>query len=209
MPTALARTIRPGTRARVRHGLFDAQAQTPINTSEARARTSASIESAAAQDVCAQRFERGAAGMDHATRPTSVIRLARGPNSAGGVRCQSPRETRQVPLRSFVAPDGARWQVWGVAPPGAAVSALQRRVRDRRSPEPVFLYKGAERRRQERRKSPTPRPVMQTGWLVFESARAKRRLAPPPEEWDTCAEPQLVELWNRATPVPVGARVEL
>ena len=114
-----------------------------------------------------------------------------------------------MPLRSFLAPDGARWQVWGVAMPGAAIDALQRRVRDRRSPEPVILYKGTERRRQERRQAPAPQPVKRTGWLVFESARAKRRLAPPPEEWDTCAEPQLVELWNRATPVPVGARIEL
>ncbi len=114
-----------------------------------------------------------------------------------------------MPLRSFLAPDGARWQVWGVAMPGTATDALQRRVRDRRSPEPVILYKGTERRRQERRQPPAPQPAMRTGWLVFESARAKRRLAPPPEEWDTCAEPQLVELWNRATPVPVGARIEL
>ena len=114
-----------------------------------------------------------------------------------------------MPLRSFLAPDGARWQVWGVNPPGEAASALQRRVRDRRSPEPVFLYKGTERRRQERRQPGARRPALETGWLVFESARAKRRLAPPPEEWDTCAEPQLVELWNRATPVPVGARTEL
>jgi hypothetical protein len=114
-----------------------------------------------------------------------------------------------VPLRSFLAPDGARWQVWGVAAPNAAAGGLQRRVRDRRSPDPVILYKGVERRRQERRGPSLPRPVMQTGWLVFESARAKRRLAPPPEAWDTCAEPELVELWNRATPVPVGARVEL
>lgn len=114
-----------------------------------------------------------------------------------------------MPLRSFVAPDGARWQVWGVTPPGAAVNALQRRVRDRRSPDPVFLYKGVERRRQERRQSAAVKPAMQTGWLVFESARAKRRLAPPPREWDTCPEPELVELWNRATPVPMGVRMEL
>ena len=113
-----------------------------------------------------------------------------------------------MPLRSFTAPDGARWQVWGVTPPGAAVTALQRRVRDRRSPDPVILYKGVERRRQERRRA-AAKPVMETGWLVFESAQAKRRLAPPPEEWDTCPEPVLVELWNRATPVPVGFRLAM
>lgn len=107
-----------------------------------------------------------------------------------------------MPLRSFVAPDGAVWQVWGVAPPGGLGVRAQRRVRDRRSPDPVILYKGPDRRQGERRRPPLGfAPALESGWLVFESARGKRRLAPPPDGWDQWPEPRLVELWTRASDV--------
>jgi hypothetical protein len=110
-----------------------------------------------------------------------------------------------MPLRSFVAPDGAVWQVWGVAPPGGpGLRSQQRRVRDRRSPDPVFLYKGPDRRTGERRRALTP--ALESGWLVFESVRGKRRLSPPPDGWDLWPEPKLVELWNRASAVTGAPR---
>lgn len=112
-----------------------------------------------------------------------------------------------MPLRSFVAPDGAMWQVWGVAPPGASAIRAQRRVRDRRSPDPVILYKGPDRRIAERRRAPgSPGAGLESGWLVFESVRGKRRLAPPPDGWDLWPEPKLVELWSRASAVSGGPR---
>ena len=106
-----------------------------------------------------------------------------------------------MPLRSFTAPDGALWRAWEVTPK-AGTGSVERRARDRRSPDPVLRYKGPERRKRERRRGLAGFSVLpgdlQQGWLVFESEGAKRRLAPPPAGWDTCPEPELVELWRRA-----------
>lgn len=106
-----------------------------------------------------------------------------------------------MPLRSFTAPDGAVWRAWEVTPRTVPATA-ERRVRDRRSPEPVLLYKGPERRTRERRRGLAGFTVLpgtlQQGWLCFESGGAKRRLAPPPAGWDTCPECDLVEHWRRA-----------
>lgn len=112
-------------------------------------------------------------------------------------------------LRSFTAPDGAVWQVWQVEP--AVASIPERRVMDRRSPDPVLLYKGEERRKAERRKGGRRPGLLQgefeKGWLVFECENAKKRLAPPPEGWDSCPECDLVEHWRRARDVSAGAPI--
>jgi len=108
-----------------------------------------------------------------------------------------------VALRSFTAPDGRSWDVWDVLPEQASAGAYPvRRVRDRRSPDPVLLYKGPERRVTERRRS-TPRPStclpgLEGGWLVFSSAGVKRRLAPPPSGWEVCPVAALVRLLELA-----------
>jgi hypothetical protein len=105
-----------------------------------------------------------------------------------------------MPLRSFQAPDGTAWEVWQVTPEGGPTS--RQRVRDRRSPEPVLLYRGPERRTGERRRGrPIPARIASDllgGWLVFESEGAKERLAPPPPGWDTCPDETLYEYLQRA-----------
>ena len=107
-----------------------------------------------------------------------------------------------MPLRSFRAPDGTPWEVWQVTPAGGLTPWTHQRVRDRRSPEPVLLYRGPERRQRDRRQGrPFPARLaaeLAQGWLVFESSRAKKRLAPPPPGWDTCPEELLVEYLDRA-----------
>lgn len=110
-------------------------------------------------------------------------------------------------LRDFTAPDGAVWRVWKVAP--SIAEAPERRVRDRRSPDPVLLYKGEERRQAERRKGAAARRSLlkgdfEKGWLVFECEHGKKRLAPPPDGWDSCPECDLVEHWRRARDVATG-----
>jgi hypothetical protein len=110
-----------------------------------------------------------------------------------------------VPLRSFTAPDGVVWRVWQVTPSAGEVGYAERRVRDRRSPDPVLLFKGDERRQEERRKGAPRRSLLgaelERGWLTFESASGKKRLVPPPEGWAELAEPGLLELWRRAANV--------
>lgn len=106
-----------------------------------------------------------------------------------------------MPLRSFRDPDGTPWEVWQVTPEGCTPWSAQR-IRERRSPEPVFLYTGPERRSAERRRNaPVPARIaseLADGWLVFESGGAKKRLAPPPPGWDTCPEETLLEYLQRA-----------
>ncbi|HEX6750113.1 MAG TPA: hypothetical protein VF092_22655 [Longimicrobium sp.] len=105
-------------------------------------------------------------------------------------------------LRSFTAPDGTAWRVWQVTPSAPPGGVAERRVRDRRSPDPVLRWKGAERREAERRKGLPRLPRLggglEHGWLVFECDGEKRRLAPPPEGWASLEEPELVALWSRA-----------
>jgi len=110
-----------------------------------------------------------------------------------------------MPLRSFTTRDGVRWDVWGVRPLPGPTGRTERRVRERRGQD-LLLYKGPERRRSDRRQAAPPqgagRPELQTGWLVFESARERRRLSPPPPGWETLPEATLVDLLRRARIVP-------
>ncbi|HYW08804.1 MAG TPA: hypothetical protein VE913_17715 [Longimicrobium sp.] len=105
-------------------------------------------------------------------------------------------------LRSFTAPDGRAWHVWQVIPytGGGAAEHKPGRANERRGQD-VLLYKGPERRVRERRRSQVTRaltPGLERGWLVFESETAKRRLVPPPAEWEQLSDAALSTLWARA-----------
>lgn len=106
-----------------------------------------------------------------------------------------------MPLRSFHAPDGKEWQVWSVIP-GARPTAERRAGFDRRSPDPVFLYKGAERRltSDRRRSAISLPPELAGGWLIFEAPDERRRLTPIPPHWDVLPESELTRLLSLALP---------
>jgi len=99
-------------------------------------------------------------------------------------------------LRVFSDGTGKAWRAWAVAPRFTPV----RQRGDRRrapAPEPVI----------ERRRVPDRRrrgsgglfgvaPAFTTGWLAFEAEDprqgiARCRLAPIPEDWERCPEPEL------------------
>jgi hypothetical protein len=44
--------------------------------------------------------------------------------------------------------------------------------------------------------------AMANGWICFESASEKRRLAPYPENWETLPDDEFARLLETATPVP-------
>jgi hypothetical protein len=105
-------------------------------------------------------------------------------------------------LRTFVAPDGDEWRVWKVIPTRTLedVREWERRGQD------VLAYNGPDRRADERRASlPFVSPSLAQGWLCFESANGKRRLAPPPVLWEEIAEEELLALWSQAEVVPPRA----
>lgn len=74
-------------------------------------------------------------------------------------------------LRTFQDPEGREWQVWEVPAPDPRLTRSGR-----------FLA-----------------PELQRGWLRFESADERRRLADYPRDWESLPDRALVELWSRAS----------
>lgn len=107
-------------------------------------------------------------------------------------------------LRTFTAPDGDEWRVWQVIP---TPRLHENRTGERRGQD-VLAYTGPERREDDRRgvEARFVEPRLAAGWLCFESAREKRRLAPPPSGWDALADDGLAELWSRAQHAPRTVR---
>lgn len=91
--------------------------------------------------------------------------------------------------REFTDADGVQWQAWEVIP-----STAERRGRTER--------RFGARDQRERRVKQEPRAKMQEdlvhGWLVFESAREKRRLHPIPQGWFELPDDELAALARRA-----------
>ena len=77
-------------------------------------------------------------------------------------------------VRDFSDGDGSSWRVWAVS-----VDALQPRTAAE-----DYLGEYGE------------------GWLCFESATERRRLAGVPGGWEQCSDAQLRELLSRAVVVP-------
>lgn len=102
-------------------------------------------------------------------------------------------------LRNFVAPDGAEWRVWNVVP-NLALDEVSREW-ERRGQD-VLAYDGPDRRQGEQRSlTPFVSPQLTGGWLCFESENGKRRLAPPPPDWEDAPDEELATFWERAEAV--------
>jgi hypothetical protein len=86
--------------------------------------------------------------------------------------------------RSFRDEQGMDWQAWDVVPALADRRIQERRVHRR-------TLDDDRRRMNDRRVTPGHRPPvnagMSGGWLCFEAAAGKRRLAPIPADWLGCA----------------------
>ena len=105
-----------------------------------------------------------------------------------------------MPLRIFRSSAGVEWRVWNVIP-GHIGEAERRRGYDRRSPDPVLLYRGADRRVSTDRRNQPSKPELSEGWLVFEGGGERRRLAPIPPGWEVRSDADLERLCGRAQPV--------
>lgn len=104
-----------------------------------------------------------------------------------------------MPSREFRGADGVEWRVWSVIA-GRRGEGERRHGYDRRSPEPVLRYTGLERRSNTDRRSAAHLLASEyrSGWLVFESADERRRLAPIPPGWERLSEGSLVRLCQAA-----------
>ena len=95
--------------------------------------------------------------------------------------------------REFTDPQGARWQAWEVIPTTAERrSSGERRFRTRSR---------RDRRTKQQLRVPMDEGLAK-GWLVFESAREKRRLHPIPPNWSVRTDEELSALCGSAEAAP-------
>src|SRR5215212_7481633 len=97
--------------------------------------------------------------------------------------------------RVFTDSSGRKWEVWTVVP--QSVERRRAEVAEVRVPE--------RRKRREYRVPINER--WRAGWLAFESAGERRRLAPIPEHWATASDAALENLCSAAYVVKGARRV--
>ncbi|HET7230021.1 MAG TPA: hypothetical protein VFJ16_08475 [Longimicrobium sp.] len=99
-------------------------------------------------------------------------------------------------LREFRDSGGNEWLVWDVPP--ARSYAPARSGQDRRvSPTPGFA---PERRMARDRRRRGASAGLERGWVCFQCESEKRRLAPPPADWQTAPDEELEALCRAAAP---------
>ena len=99
--------------------------------------------------------------------------------------------------RDFADSLGRKWDVWTVIP-----SRVERRQRQDAAP----VWTGPERRGRDEYRVRLGGQFTY-GWLTFETAGEKRRLAPVPDAWEEMTPTELEQLLSRATLVQPARRV--
>ena len=112
-----------------------------------------------------------------------------------------------MPQRIFTDPAGVRWVVWDVYPGESELASLrERRTSDDRRVDrprgPVLERRVDERRVRARGSGSAFAPGFESGWLVFRDVvnRVVRRLAPAPDDWETCDDATLEAYRQLAVP---------
>ena len=100
-------------------------------------------------------------------------------------------------LREFTDSRGTEWLAWDV-PPARVFSPPRSGAERRVSPTPDYY---PERRVIRDRRRTHAGPGLERGWVCFQSPEEKRRLAPPPTDWDRAAEDALEALLSAAEPI--------
>ena len=110
-----------------------------------------------------------------------------------------PEANGAMAHRTFRDSLGRKWDVWTVTP-----SKIERR--DRSAPAVPPDPPGVERRKHEEYRVLLGNEWSR-GWLAFETAGEKRRLARYPDDWDEMQPEQLQELCQRAVEVTPSRRL--
>ena len=100
-------------------------------------------------------------------------------------------------LREFKDSRGTEWLAWDVPP--ARIYSPPRSGEDRRRNPSAEHH--PERRVIRDRRRENAAQGLQNGWVCFQSPEEKRRLAPPPTDWETAADEALEALLGRAQPI--------
>ena|SRR5687768_4144357 len=116
--------------------------------------------------------------------------------------------------RSFTDAGGTVWNVWDVVPQWTERRSGEERRHSDEDPtvDPPVLER---RKRQPDRRSATGDSTririsegLSRGWLAFESAVDKRRLAPIPQGWEELDDHELAALCARATQASAKRRFD-
>jgi hypothetical protein len=107
-------------------------------------------------------------------------------------------------LREFRDSRGTEWVAWDVAP-ARPVTHPRSSVDRRTTPTPNYR---PERRVIRERRRMTVGPGLERGWVCFQSPGEKRRLAPPPPDWDRAPADALEELLGAAEPIAPRGSVD-
>ena len=100
-------------------------------------------------------------------------------------------------LREFRDSAGTEGTAWDV-PPAREITHVRSGVDRRTTPTPNHH---PERRVLRDRRRIQIGPGLERGWVCFQSPGEKRRLAPPPPDWDAAAAEALEALLGRAEPI--------
>ena len=100
-------------------------------------------------------------------------------------------------LREFRDSRGTEWLAWDVAP--VRTFASTRSGTERRT-TPTPNYHPERRVIRDRRRRPLGLQL-ERGWVCFQSPQEKRRLAPPPPDWDRAPAEALEALLGAAEPI--------
>jgi hypothetical protein len=103
-------------------------------------------------------------------------------------------------LREFTDSSGTAWTAWDVPP--HRVYTQQRAGTDRRT---RVVPGWTPERRMRNRRMQLRHPELTGGWVCFTSEREKRRLSPPPAEWDAVSDAELEALCAQARQQPASA----
>jgi hypothetical protein len=114
--------------------------------------------------------------------------------------------------RSFTDTSGTHWNVWDVVPQWTERRSGEERRRPDNDPgddPPVLERRKKQQRRAETRDAGRVKIAsgLSRGWLAFESAHDKRRLAPVPAGWEELSDAELEALLRKATQAPATRRL--
>lgn len=114
-------------------------------------------------------------------------------------------DERLSPHRTFLDDLSRLWNAWDVIPAWG-----ERRTSNRRERAKLPGARVVDRRMQDRRRLRGLRialpPRLAQGWIAFEHADERRRVAPIPAGWAELPESALRELWREAEHLPPRRR---
>jgi hypothetical protein len=105
------------------------------------------------------------------------------------------------PHRTFLDDLARLWNAWDVIPAWGERRSIERRTHGEAGGARIVERRTRERRHHHGLRIALP-PRLAKGWIAFEHAEERRRVAPIPAGWEQLPELGLRELWRGAEHLP-------